>query len=782
MAFALFFAFAFAFTAPAPILQPIQKATQTQTDNGTIGPYYVSPETLALFTGIGNTNGITSQQGTNIFFALVAGGGATNLPITTYWNGPHPSATFGTILGVFTNNSLLEAPMFWTNGTIYAYYPISAPTNNSLQISSPLNMSGKAITNTVLNASDLGAGTLPNGRFPAVLPAVDGSQLTGITGAGNAQTNIPVSAVTNAGTAAYSNASAFMLSLPVPLRGNLLLEYRFDELAGPIAHNTAFPHENGYDNLYALPEQSFNENSAVWSGDPIPSRTTENYDFDPWGNSKSATRMWIPDGGGWLSHNCTLAAQTYTMSAWVKSLQSNFSNTFRFWGSGVPSSTFTAVTQWQRFSYTFTGGGGNTHLPVASDSSNNGFDLAVWGFKLEPGSLATEYKNPSWHMALGARPGVDAKDPAWTTNALSLEGSVAGFAVGRERLNFSQVSMYALARKTTAPVFAHLFPVLNTPDGVLLALNAADGKDNSSSIIFNNATLRAYSGANWWDGRWHVMAGTYDGTNVLALYFDEALIGTNHVGVVSPIQATNLFLGDYLNTAYFPGEIAYLSAYSGWHSQNQVRSNTAYIRGLARQRGIVSTNNANFIIWEGDSISDPAATVQADLIYVWGVMTNTTLPGRNFAVQGTGYQEATNHAPQVDAMFDARRSKNIISILYGANDISSDGSGVELFTNRLTAWSLARKAVGFKIVMSTVLPRYVGNADFEASRLVANTYIRNNVNIWDGLADNGADTVMGNAANLGDTTYYSDGSHPTATGHTYLKTNFLNAVNTVLAQ
>ena len=42
--------------------------------------------------------------------------------------------------------------------------------------------SGASLTN--LNATNLASGTIPDARFPAALPAIDGSALTGITASG----------------------------------------------------------------------------------------------------------------------------------------------------------------------------------------------------------------------------------------------------------------------------------------------------------------------------------------------------------------------------------------------------------------------------------------------------------------------------------------------------------------------------------------------------------------------------------------------------------------------
>ena len=60
------------------------------------------------------------------------------------------------------------------NGTITG----QAITSNNSVTASTFSGSGASLTN--LNASNLASGTIPDARFPSALPAIDGSNLTGI--------------------------------------------------------------------------------------------------------------------------------------------------------------------------------------------------------------------------------------------------------------------------------------------------------------------------------------------------------------------------------------------------------------------------------------------------------------------------------------------------------------------------------------------------------------------------------------------------------------------------
>ena len=77
------------------------------------------------------------------------------------------------------------------------------------------SVSGANLTN--LDASDLASGTIPDARFPSVLPAIDGSQLTGIAAGGAAgyweKTSAGINTVTNVGIGVTMPATDTLLHL-----------------------------------------------------------------------------------------------------------------------------------------------------------------------------------------------------------------------------------------------------------------------------------------------------------------------------------------------------------------------------------------------------------------------------------------------------------------------------------------------------------------------------------------------------------------------------------------
>lgn len=118
----------------------------------------------------------------------------------------------------------------------------------------------------------------------------------------------------------------------------------------------------------------------------------------------------------------------------------------------------------------------------------------------------------------------------------------------------------------------------------------------------------------------------------------------------------------------------------------------------------------------------------------------------------------------VDGLYDATKARNIVVIWGGTNDLYTGDTAENTYAN-LQTFCAARRAVGWKVVVVTTLPR--GAADpYETKRQTYNSSIRAGwATFADALADVAADSRIGDAGDNSDGTYYSDGTHLNNTGY-----------------
>lgn len=132
-----------------------------------------------------------------------------------------------------------------------------------------------------------------------------------------------------------------------------------------------------------------------------------------------------------------------------------------------------------------------------------------------------------------------------------------------------------------------------------------------------------------------------------------------------------------------------------------------------------------------------------------------------------------------DGMFNAGVDKPICMVWFGANDLVNFNAAT--FFAAYKAYCQARASAGYLVIACTALPNTaITGAGHESDRLSANTSIRGDTSFYHALADFASDPIMGLTATNSDTTYYSDGVHPTNTGNNLLQKYALHAVQQVL--
>ena len=130
--------------------------------------------------------------------------------------------------------------------------------------------------------------------------------------------------------------------------------------------------------------RSNNLGNATWSKTNVT--VTDNAGVAPDGNT-TADRL-QGTGTSSIDQTITTIADTYTASVWVKSF-SGSNQTFRIKFNGGFSGDLTATSEWQRFTYTTTSTAASNTWGIASDSSNNNYDILAFEYQVELSSYVT---------------------------------------------------------------------------------------------------------------------------------------------------------------------------------------------------------------------------------------------------------------------------------------------------------------------------------------------------------------------------------------------------------
>jgi hypothetical protein len=199
--------------------------------------------------------------------------------------------------------------------------------------------------------------------------------------------------------------------------------------------------------------------------------------------------------------------------------------------------------------------------------------------------------------------------------------------------------------------------------------------------------------------------------------------------------------------------------------------------GRAVTGGVFTSRN---YVAEGDSISAvvagwneaaASAAVPAINVYATAAISGSGLGYPGDPPNPTG-GSLYGRAPSLDARLVAGGT-NILSVLIGANGMGPT------FLSDLAIYLDARRAAGWYVILCTILPNAAINVA-APPRSAVNPELR----LWavngsaqpgkhaDRICDFAAEPSMGDDADYTNTTYYSDGLHPTPAGHTILRKVF----------
>lgn len=585
---------------------------------------------------------------------------------------------------------------------------------------------------------------------------------------------------------------------PQIIQANLVADYRFTEGSGSWIYNRVSTPTASVNILGAFSEQlnqHVDSSVILWSS--VSTTITDFYNgtTDPNGNN-SASRLQMTATGisKGISLTTTLAATPYTLSVYAKS-NTGVSQAIRMGNTASPSTDKTVTTSWTRFTETFTPGAGSVLVGLLNDTAFDAVDISVYGFQLELGGSASAYVLPIGNLQLGKILSPATNLPTWTSTGQSYGASVYAHGTTTAPFTFAHITAYAVIKKAPSTDSTGVGePILTSgsnttpPYGVLLEsrdyLNsgvAASSTGPCFGVGFTPNVVNA-PGVKVDDGKWHVLAGTYDGANI-KIYWDGTQV-TQKAAVITAQTVNRLFTGMYESTAsssnYFPGSIGMLSLYTEAHTTAQIRQNTIAMFGNMALRSVVMGQATKFIGVEGDSIPGGTGVLQTQRWpYLMLQNISPVVNHWNDAVGGSTVADITSRIAVFNQALNPNTTRNVLVVEVGANDLVSGSSVPATYVAALKAYCITQRANGWnKIVIVPILPNLLFPG-LNSRRNIANGLIAADPSFYDAFATLDP-TMMADSAPSDPTLYQADLTHPTPLGHSLIEVGIETAVTSVL--
>lgn len=199
----------------------------------------------------------------------------------------------------------------------------------------------------------------------------------------------------------------------------------------------------------------------------------------------------------------------------------------------------------------------------------NGDLRALWLFDEGSGQVLKDSKGNNTKGVLGSTPGTDANDPSWVagavggSSALSFDGDDFVDVRDSTTLESDAVTLAAVVRADRSPGAYRYVAGKGAAECKVASYALYTGPAGGLAFYISDGrtfTLSPDAGAGIWNGRWHTVVGTYDGSTV-RLYVDGQEVGTGsptRLSIVYGLSTSQGFsIGAYRGgcTLYFRGEI-----------------------------------------------------------------------------------------------------------------------------------------------------------------------------------------------------------------------------------
>lgn len=438
--------------------------------------------------------------------------------------------------------------------------------------------------------------------------------------------------------------------------------------------------------------------------------------------------------------------------------------------TGHISETKIATSVWQEFSHTFDVTSGVLRPILISPDRATGVELQVCDFRLYAGAVDLGPGGFDGNMYLG-RSAYDA--PPVAGNAVNLSTNEVGYIQMPAATDVTNFTALAVVSKVTAGAAYQAFLSKVQSFGDFSALTEV----NTGPAVLAGGQAVSTAGGLWplLNDGYHVIGHRYDGTH-LQIWIDDmqwlsrtkpdaaAALRDFYVGNVNGLISGGL---KFNSVALYPRSL----------SDVEYRTAVTALSQKAVANGLTMSAVARALVVEGDSITaaDPSYAT------LFGPNANPKVFGSVYAVGGNTITELQARAASIDALIPPvpGTRKFLLSVLL------HNGVPMGSFLADLAAYCDARRARGYTVIVCTVLPST--SAGFNAARNAANAEIR----LWatngsvvpgkhaDYICDFAADATIGPDDAASNTTYYSDGTHPTPACQAIMEPVYRAVINAI---
>lgn len=524
-------------------------------------------------------------------------------------------------------------------------------------------------------------------------------------------------------------------------------------------------------NLLAVPRRQFNNNE--WWGKANITVSNDGTTSAPDGTSDASTLTGTGDCI-LFAPAVVLPAGTYTMAITARRGGGSDENfTLQCATGGLSSSTLVATASWQRFSFTFTITAGSKSLYFARAVASAGFVLQVIDAALYAGAADLGEPVLGGHVYLG-QSHYDTH-PAYASGVLDLTNAGFGTVQFPADLSLSTFTLITVASKTvnTSSAFSSALSRMASyvPFGLTLDNSRATFAYFGGQQILSDGVT---GGLNPFGDGWKIFAVRYNGTKGAAFMNGVQFIDQT-ISPSVPASVRDMMYGAFQSVS-LTGlyKLSAVALFNRALSNAEIGDAYSLLSARAAQSSLSITEAERYVMMDGDSITSDVNSYS--LKYGPNASPKAIITRRGVA--GGMLAGVSARASFLDAMAaSAKPGATLIhSVFIGANDLtgSSDVAG---FLSNLAAYCDARRAAGWKVAVCTLLPNI--NPNFNTRRATFNSAVTSS---WlgvhcDGIVDFAADPTMGPDGAELDTTYYSDGVHPTDAGHVILETVYRATVN-----